>query len=436
MKDFTKVIQIHSKFILETFLLIKSGEEGDFTDSTIERTSDGKLHINGYVWASLIRRALQRFDDGKEIAKKIGKYEADKNGVSPLWCEASFIENYCIDIRPGNRLDRQLGSALPGALFFDEVVSPGILLDFYCNYFFDGKEDEKKIIDTFLKAFSVINSGIENIGGGWSYGHGRIRSKDIFVRVLDLNKNLESLWNFQGLIAEVNKQKITELKEEEKNWMEIDVKAKILDGQLLAIHSDFPLVEDWQNYKGMDAYPDAFVYKQHYIEGSTKKSNFIITGRAIRQNLFAKNIERILRTKKEDICENPKNKCNCSICQKDKNLKVGRNSNCKCKLCDWFGSMSNGGILAITDAFIENADTVILNRVQLCEHTMQNINLFQEEYLTKGDFKFKILIDKKDEELKNYIIQILEDCKEKGPPGWYRIGSNSTSTGQIKVISY
>ena len=63
---------------LKTPLMLRSGKAGVYTDSSIEKTQDGDLHINGYVWASLMRRALKRLEgtDVEKMAASVGFYPA------------------------------------------------------------------------------------------------------------------------------------------------------------------------------------------------------------------------------------------------------------------------------------------------------------------------------------------------------------------------
>ncbi|MBF0556820.1 MAG: hypothetical protein HQK96_20085, partial [Nitrospirae bacterium] len=124
------------------------------------------------------------------------------------------------------------------------------------------------------------------------------------------------------------------------------------------------------------------------------------------------------------------------------------NGNCgECKICLWFGFTGKGGIISVSDAVV-NAEPVVVNRVQLCEHSMQNIQLFSGEYLKgekdKGDFAFDVIIDCSVnsydwEGLKGeleVLLDEIEDKAKKAPPGWYRIGATSTSTGQVEITGY
>ena len=75
MIDRNSVLKFNVNLRLKTNLLLCSGFSSElFADSTIEKTSDGCLHINGYVWASLLRRCLARIRSGDTLAATIGKY--------------------------------------------------------------------------------------------------------------------------------------------------------------------------------------------------------------------------------------------------------------------------------------------------------------------------------------------------------------------------
>lgn len=425
MKTYNKVLKLSVDFKLRSNLMLRSGLEGEFTDSSVERTSEGKLHVNGYVWASLLRRALGRLKSGSDIAKKIGKYKSEDNGVSPLWCESSFAELPDTDVRPGNKIDRKYGTGSSGALYSDEIAPPGIVLTLNFNHFLSDSEDSEQIKQAFLSAFNVINEGIENIGGGWSYGHGRLSFEKAYYESLDL-KNAEQrrkLWSFDRKgMQEINSLPALEKEDISKRWQKITVKARIIDGQLLAVHTDYPLFQVFKKYPEL---PDSLVYQRYRINGDNKiETEVVIPGRTIRQALLSMPLERKLRTFGENICED-----------------TTRTDRCKCKRCLWFGNTESSGIVSVLDAEVKNSDTVVLQRIQLCEHSMQNMNLFSGEYLKKGEFEIEIIIDcsrnnSQHENLIKELEWLFSEMKADGsaPPGWYRIGATSTCTGQIEII--
>ncbi|QTA81755.1 CRISPR type III-associated RAMP domain-containing protein [Desulfonema limicola] len=422
-----KAVKFSIDLTLKTPLMIRSGKTGEFTDSVIEKTGDENcLHINGYVWASLIRRALSRVKGAENMTEEIGDYAKGREseiGVSPFWCEASFVELEPGDVRPGNKLDRQWGAAAKGALFSDEIVQPGYKTTLNFNYFCENPGEIKKNI---LSALWVIDQGIENIGGGWSYGYGRLAVNEVKYKELELTdpKHRDILWKFEDI--QWNSEKITIEKitkpEISRPWKKIKVWAKIPDCQLLCISTTLP-PSDIKSYSE-DNFPDSFVFRRGIIDDSGEKQEEIaVTGKALRQALFSVPIERRLRTKGETIC-----------------LDSSKSKECRCKRCSWFGSVDSRGRISISDAPVTGAETKILNRIQLCEHSMQNMNLFTWEYLTKGDFYFEIMIDRIDEDesadLLKDITNICEDMKVKAPPGWYRIGGSSTCTGQVEIKDY
>ncbi len=410
MKSHKFALQIKARFITTTPLMIRSGFEGEFTDSSVEKTPEGKIHVNGYVWSSLIRRALLRIRDAQTLAHTIGKYEEE--GVSPLWTEATFIDTIVTDVRPGNRIDRSYGITVKGALFNDEIAPAGLEGELRLTYFAESSESIRELKPKLLKALSVINSGIENIGAGWSYGFGRLKIQDVFSRTVDLSRDSLWDWSSDSFLSET----LPELKAVEisKPWKRYIVKARILDGQLLAVHTKEPSQNEYAEL------PDSYVYVGHVIRDGKPEHRYIIPGRTIRQALFSVPIERALRTKGIHVCTDAGA------------LKDG----CSCQRCRWFGSAGNAGVIAVTDAVVEDAQTVVLHRIQLDEHSMQNINLFSSEYLCKGSFNFEIIVDTSREEAKGLIDEIEKLLKELSysshcPPGWYRLGATSTCTGQI-----
>lgn len=426
MKAYNKALKFSVDFKLRTNLMLRSGLEGEFTDSSVEKTFDGKLHINGYVWAGLLRRALGRLNNGGDIAKKTDKYKAEDNGVSPLWCEASFAELPDTDVRPGSRIDRKYGTVATGALYSDEVAPPGIAVKLDFNYFLADGDNPDDIKAAFISALAIINDGIENIGGGWSYGHGRLSFDKAHYELLDLKdpEQRKRLWSFERKgMPEVNTLPVLNKEDISGPWQKYTLKARILDGQLLAVHTSYPLFQVFKEYPDL---PDAFVYRRYRLNGGGKiEAEVVLPGKSIRQALFSVPIERKLRTGGEVIC-----------------LDSTKSHNCTCKRCRWFGSTDKGGIIAVLDAEVKNPDTVVLNRIQLCEHSMQNMNLFNGEYLKKGEFEIEIIIDysrdnSEHEELVKELKWILGEMKgdSDAPPCWYRMGATSTCTGQVEIVS-
>ncbi len=417
MVNSTHVLKCSVNFQLNSPLALFSGESGEITDSTIESVinSNGErlLHINGYVWASLLRRAANRIGSSLNTNDALGG--SQENGVAGLWCNSSFIPMPETIIRPGIKIDRAYGSTEEGGLYNDEMVPAGLHINLDFNYFYNNENEPK---DMFTELFKLIDFGIVNIGGNWSYGMGRLKVIQVKYKKLDLkNKtNLSYLWKFNGikwdetLSADVfsnrNARELSSYK-----CYKIDVNAAIADGQIFAIHSDAPYEGLDYNY---DKLPDDFVYRTpKLIKNGTNQYSAefkpTITGKALRQALFSATIERKMNSGK-----------------------------LRGTIQDYFGDMKKGGLISIKDSFVQDYDTEVLNRIQLCEHSMQNLNLFAAEYLTRGHFNFEILIDALNDDnnakaLYNHVKKLLEEINQDAPPGWYRIGADSTGAGQIKI---
>lgn len=447
-----KVLQFSIDFRLKSCLMLRSGLQGEFTDSSIERTPDKQnLYINGYVWSSLMRRAMQRAKAG--FASKVGKYKIGEkfpdNGVSPLWCESSFVPLPETDARTGIKINRKYGSEAVGALYSDEIVPPGLTVTLKMNCFCED-ENEGALSDlkkSILSSIWVINEGIENIGGGWSYGFGRLEFLNAKCKTLVLTdeNDRNSLWKFDFPVPveSIDPNDLATYEVVKPDWKKYTVKAKIADGQLLAVHSSYLLSGSYEDYEKYSELPDTFVFRRYRFDDSGKLlSETVLPGKAIRQTLLSSPLERKLRSLGHDICATPGEICTCSKCsdhnktRKDKERAQG----CTCERCNWFGSTDKGGIIAVMDASVENPNPVMINRVQLCEHSMQNMNLFSGEYLAGGTFSFDVFVDcsrkeAKPEELINEINLLFDEMQEKknAPPGWYRMGATSTCTGQFKV---
>jgi CRISPR/Cas system CSM-associated protein Csm3 (group 7 of RAMP superfamily) len=442
-----KAVKFSIDLVFSTPVMIRSGETGDFSDSTVEKTRDGRyFHINGYVWSSLMRRALSRIQGTDEMVLSIGDYPDENLGISPFWSEASLVELKPTDIRPGVKIDRKWGAAVTGALYTEEIVIPGYKVTWHFNYFCD---DPAGVTGPIQEALWVIDQGIETIGGGWSYGYGRLAVRNIRYKTLDLTqpKDRKILWHDEIKSWDVDRQFEAcriEVPHIRKPWKKIKVSAAIADGQLFSIGSPLP-PDDVTLFSG-GKLPDRFVFRRFCIDTQEKRTQEIaIPGKAIRQALFSVPIERRLRSENVNICENPDEMCTCQTCQAHRTHgqstgRRERSPHCDCRRCQWFGSVDSRGLISVADAVVKDVQTQELSRIQLCEHSMQNMNLFSQEFLTAGRFDFDILIDRPDdpqaEELLRYVRDILEDMTENAPPGWYRLGANTTCAGQIQIRSY
>jgi hypothetical protein len=451
----TSVLQAQVDFSLKTSLLLRSGFSGEVTDSSIEKTASGDLHINGYVWAGLLRRALSRVREGQTISELIGNYhkklaQNDEYPLhaSPLWCESSFVPLPVTDVRPGIKIDREWGANNSGALYSDEIVPPGVSVRLRFNYFLTDDDTPETTMDAFRSALWVVDEGIENIGGGWSYGHGKLKFEEGFSRQLDL-KNADhraGLWSFNGkpdwessfsLPTADKKPDIV------KPWVKYLVHVGVAQGQLLAVHMNHPTFDSYRLYSEL---PDTFAFRAYVADPANPEhieSRFVIPGKAFRQAILSVPIERKLRSLGETICSTPGDMCTCSVCEAHRAATKKRENSpdCKRERCNWFGSTEWGGLISISDGVVTGAEKgEILHRIQLCEHSMQNIQLFSGEYLTAGEWTHEILIDRsrnkeQADALMKEIEWVLSELKPggKAPSGWYRLGATSTCTGAIEL---
>lgn len=439
-------VLFHVTFGAVTGLLIRSGRAGEFTDSELETTGDNSLHINGYVWSSLLCRALSRCEKHQERAKTWGRFDAEEAGVSALWTEATFIPrtDYIPVVNPGIRVDREWGTAASGALYSDELGLPLDHITMTARILCESKEEAEKAEKAFLDALYVIDQGVETIGGGWSYGFGRLKVEKVESSTLNLSEkeDRKALWYNDFHDGSITWQTKTLPKDKDvsisrdRGWYRVEVEAAIPDGQMLAIHDKVPGI----GIKWPTELPDTFVFTRPVKENKEFKAIPTITGKAFRQAVLSREIERKLRSlpDPEPVCINSSDpKRSASVPDPTKNRK------CVCKRCIWFGDSDGGGIISVGDAFVDGVETEIIHRIQLCEHSMQNIQLFNGQYLTGGNFTLNIIIDRarKDtcpDELFAEVSAILDDMKPDGnaPPGWYRLGATTTCTGQLKVNSY
>ena len=420
IKDARFALKISVDLQLSTPLLLRSGLTGDITDSTIERTFDDRLFVNGYVWASLLRRSLARLADGNELADQVGKYQ-EEGGVSPLWCEQSVADLHGTSVNPGISIDRKWGATKSGALFNDELAIAGLPLTLRCTLFAPDAATAETWRTALLDALRLVHEGVENIGGGWTYGYGRLAVDDVRFAILDLKDAAarKLLWQWDKIVWD----KATipgKLPKTTAPVTCIHVRARVADGQIMAIKSSvFPL--DAPTFGKL---PDSFVFRRNRLVNGESVQEPVIPGKALRQALLSVPLERKWRSQGEKVC----------FPNTDKN-------SCKCLRCRWLGSTDAAGIVAVTDAPVVNPSFKVVSRVQLCEHSMQNMNLFSGEYLTGGEFSFKVIIDGSRAEdaasLTADVSALLEEMKgEKAPPGWYRLGGTSTCTGQVQVIDY
>jgi len=432
------------EFRLRTPLMLMTGEGDEISDNTIEKTPDGMLHINGYVWSSLLRRALLRLNDGKAIAEQIGKYEATK-GVSALWCESSLEVLPQCDRRPGIVISRRWGSTAKGLLYSEENVPSGLPIFLKFIWFpeekpekiFDPVKEAADIRDRLTQAFWVIDQGIENIGAGWSYGFGRLSFKEGRSWLLDLSKSEDRarLFDFQASGKESQLQQIT-LPQNITGicmpWKKFILHFTVSPGQMLAIHTRHPQLDaDILDVKA----PDSFVFRSLTYNAEQKiiESSITIPGKAVRQALFSTQIERRLRSKGLLACDISSSESPCN--------RPNRSAPCDCRRCLWFGSTDCSGILAVLDAHVNGPATEVVHRLAICEHSHQNIpqKLFSGEYLTSGSFDMEVILDQSRPDsyadvLESYLKSLLNEMKPgNGPDGWHRIGATSTCTGQLQL---
>ena len=437
MNQARRALKMDVDLTSRTCLMVRSGAEGEFADSAVERDCTGeRLHVNGYVWAGLARRCMARVDGAGSLAAMIGDYgkDASELGVSPLWCEASFAGLPSTDIRPGNRIDRKWKCADGGALFSDEIVPPGLDLKFRAVYF--SGEDPSALEDArekFLAAFRVMDEGVENIGGGWSYGFGRLNVGKIRMRTLDLSDPAcrKELWRWD----------VGGWREERMpgdrtfpgiapgfGWKKLRVRAAVADGQLLAVSQALPPL-DMEGFPKEDM-PDSFVFRSgRLVDGKPGPPEIVVPGKAFRQAVLSGELERKFRSR--------------SLCERVCEDFGGKKQTCACRRCRWFGNTGRRGLVSVADASVENAETRTLHRVQLCEHSFQNMNLFAGEYLAGGEFEFEIVVDgaggpDKEKDAEEVFREIQWLCGQMAPdgdapPGWHRLGKTSAATGQLVV---
>jgi len=429
LKDAQCALKLSMNFRLATPLLLRSGQTGDLTDSSIEKTPDQKhLLVNGYVWASLLRRSLSRLSGGQKLAEQIGKYQ-EEGGVSPLWCETTTSELHATAVNPGISINRKWGAAKPGALFNDELAISGLPLTLCCTLFTPDEATANTWRVALVNALRLVNDGIENIGGGWTYGYGRLAVEGIHYMNLDLKvpESRKLLWQWKDL----DWKQETLFADQPKivaPATTITVQAKVADGQLMAIKSSvFPL-----DASGFGKLPDTFVFRRNHLVDGKIHNSPVIPGKVIRQALLSSSLERKWRSLGGETAA-------CLSTTHGKTLS--EDNRCKCRRCRWFGSTDAAGIIAVTDGHVKNPSFQVVSRVQLCEHSMQNMNLFSGEYLTGGEFSFKIIIDENRandaSELLFEVKQLLDEMKGvNAPPGWYRMGSTASCTGQVLVKDY
>jgi hypothetical protein len=423
-----------------TGLMLRSGRAGEFTDSSVERTPDGHLYINGYVLSSLLRRAVGRVHGGAELAAAWGAYEGDRSGVSPLWTESVFVseKEYLTAVNFGIRVSRELGAVKNQALYSDEIAFPLVPMTFSFTVFFPDRNQADMAAACIRDALAVIDQGVETIGGGWSYGFGRLRVSTARWSVLDLTevKGRNTLWqqdniDWQQQLTGEEIEKLRPAVRDDRQWTVIRISAAVADGQLLAIHTDVP--EFGADTAGL---PDSYVFRRPAFRNGSPDAVPVVTGKAFRQAVLSREIERMLRSTGQGACLDTADRTRQAVLQAEIR-------HCGCKRCLWFGDTDGGGIISAADARLSDWDVETVNRIQLCEHSMQNIQLFNGEYLTRGKFTMDIVIDRSrpetsPEELEKKVIQVLEQMhakQKKGPPGWYRLGATSTCTGQLEVTA-
>ena len=281
-------LRFSADFSALTPLLLRSGKEGEFSDSSIERAGE-QMHINGYVWASLIRRALARCVSGARYATAWSRYDKNSMRVSPLWTEAAFIDESDFEtvINPGNRIDREWGAVIDNALYWDELAIPFAPLRCRGTVFCVSTQDAENAETALKDAFWVISQGIETIGGGWSYGFGRLMLSEMRFAALNLAEasGRTSLYDltFDGWRKAETADDITPPAIiSGKGWTALDVPAGITDGQLLAIHTPVPPLVETLPVE----LPDSFVFTRPVTRAGKRYEIPVVTGKAFRQSVY------------------------------------------------------------------------------------------------------------------------------------------------------
>jgi len=411
--------------------MLRSGESGDFADMALARAPDGRLSIGGLVFASLLRRALARTKSGRDYSEDIGRYipkegveesvDAKASGVSPLWCESAFVELKATEVRPGIAMDREWGTAEDGKLFAMEIAPAGLQFALSAVYLAKTKELAEAFRSAMVDALWVIDTGIETIGGGWSYGFGRLAVSKLSTRVLSLSAPAarHSLWDMdarkngwtdvQGWPDGLSH--MTPSPAVIRPYWRVTATLGVAKGQLLAIASTLaPLSPD--GIAGFDPNnpPDAFLFRSPRLGKDGKVSHPVtITGKALRQALLRATLERESATRGNG------------------------------ELKDLFGDTDRRGLISVADAEVSNTRSQVISRIQLCEHSATNMNLFGREYLTGGDFRLDALVDGDGQEADQLIDKVklilneLDPANKDVPPGWHRLGSTTTATGQIAL---
>ena len=348
------------------------------------------------------------------------------------------------DVQPGIKIDRGYGAAARSALYSDEIVPAGLPITMAFNYFVSSPNAADAAKEAFSAGLWVVDQGIENIGGGWSYGHGRLTFRKMVMRELDLAESIdrERLWDFDEPSLWCLLRLPTEEPAIVKPWLKYEIKVAVAEDQLLAIHMDHPTFD---SYKDCVEWPDSFLYRAYAFDPmkqSGVRSHLTIPGKAFRQAILSVPIERRLRSLGHSFCAtsggswtSSKDKAASAGAMKDKRVQ-----DCTCERCAWFGSTYKGGIVSVGDGVIETGTPETLHRIQLCEHSMQNINLFAGEYLKGGEWTHEILIDKSragtdPDGLIAAVDWILGELDAHGnvPPGRHRLGATATCTGGIQL---
>ena len=435
----TRVLQVLVQWRTRTDLRLGTGLGDFFCDDILDKSPDGRLNISGMAWASLIRRALARLKgSGLAMAESIGKYPAEdetnnprRDGVSTLWARSSLVDLPITNVTPGIRIHREHGSVAGGSLYQTESAPAGLVLPMSLRFFLSAKDDAETTLATLRRALWIIECGAENLGADWGYGLGRLDFVAGSYRELALTDagRRRLLWQDptpdQGKALTLDPVDPTTL---HRPFLFFTVPLKVQPGQLLAIKSHVPGL-DYAQLKHIDHLPDTYVHTAWRINRTGQKRQPVITGKALRQSLFSRTLERRWRT----VDGSPP-------CQ-----ALAKNSDaCQCMRCLVFGNMTHRGQIGVEEAVVMDPRIDVIQRISLCEHSMQNIQMFNGEYLTAGRFVTRIIVDSPAsgdgtmglplQDLKPLMEQILEEldpAPQKAPPGWQRIGSTSGCTGSV-----
>lgn len=409
---------ITGKLIFETGLHIGSGDEGDWIDSTIIKTKDGRPFVPATTMAGIFRQLAEDNFSSEQVESLFGYTGKKKlNGSTEnrasrlIFCDAFLSGEGKSGYRNGVGIRRDSLTSREGALFSIETVEKQ---SFNFKLIIDNPQDgDMDIIEPILSEFQ---SGRVAIGADKSRGLGWVRLSDL--RYVDINPdNLDIFVDYLLNDSGVNSQDLTISKvktDGDGNYIEIEYLLSLddMDASLIVSSGVPGFSKDADQTLIIDETTNRF-----FIPGSSIKGP--LRSRAERIIRFLKNNDKDLACDPTD----PDKSCSVKIKnqeeikrmkeeKKDSKEIADKIKKLSCSVCKLFGNGYLASKIFFTDAY-DNMDQAaqVIDNVAIDRFTGGALEgaKFNTEVATKVNLKGRIILKDIEEWQAGLIAFVLRD---------------------------